>query len=82
MSWTRNRRSRRFTWLRSILAAVSWTASSSFASLAWIDRVRSAFQLAGSVRVVAWDADLSQAKACFDHYCDPDWLDFGPDENG
>ena len=35
-----------------------------------------------TVRVVAWDADLSQAKARFDHYCDPDWLDLGPEENG
>jgi hypothetical protein len=79
MSWTRSRRSRRFALLRSILSAVSWTACSSFASLASIERVRSAFQLAGSV--LAWDADLSQA-SCFDHYCDPDRLDFGPDENG
>ena len=29
-----------------------------------------------------WDADLSQAKARFARYCDPDWLDLGPDENG
>ena len=34
------------------------------------------------VRVVAWDAELSQAKARFDRYCDPDWLDIGPENEG
>jgi len=35
-----------------------------------------------SVRIVAWDTDLSQARARFNRYCDPAWLDLGPDESG
>jgi hypothetical protein len=32
-----------------------------------------------AARVVAWDTVLSQAKARFDRYCDPGWLDLGPE---
>lgn len=30
-----------------------------------------------AVRILAWDEDLPHAKARFDHYCDPAWLDLG-----
>jgi hypothetical protein len=32
-----------------------------------------------TARVKAWDSDLRQAKARFDRYCEPEWLDLGAD---
>lgn len=32
-----------------------------------------------TARVKAWDSDLRQAKARFDRYCEPEWLDLGSD---
>ena len=34
------------------------------------------------IRVLAWDAHLANAKARFDSYCDPGWLDLAPDDSG
>ena len=35
-----------------------------------------------AVRVLAWDAHLPQARARFERYCEPEWLDLAPDESG